>query len=106
MINLARLFCLAALCIVVSNCATQPALVAAQPDLSRTEDTFQSDDEGPKSRGPATRRTSASARGSAASQATGSVRNPTDQDWFTPEWYESQKAEADRMKQITNICRC
>jgi hypothetical protein len=27
-------------------------------------------------------------------------------DWFTPDWYAREQAESDRIKKLTNICRC
>jgi hypothetical protein len=37
---------------------------------------------------------------------TGGKRGAAGTNWFTPDWYAREQAESERMKRLTNICRC
>jgi len=45
--------------------------------------------------------TAAGGKHSAASKS-----GATGTNWFTPDWYAREQAEADRIKRLINICRC
>ena len=127
MANIFQCLGVVVVCVAVSNCAGRSAVVDLTSDLSQPERTFWNDERDPEvsqaavrrlasvpNEAPARRQASVrrepTASGLASTVSTAStVRSSSassGQNVFTPEWYASEKAEADRMKRLTNICRC
>ena len=128
MANIFQCLGVVVVCFAVSNCAVRPT-VGLTSDLSLPERAFWNDERRPEvsqasvsrpvsvpQRTPAPRQ--ASVPGESAPTTTGLAsrssnvstgkpsRTSSGEGLFTPEWYASEKAEADRIKRFTNICQC
>lgn len=101
--TMSRCFAALALCLVLANCAARPDAAFTEAVLN-SRDTFMAEQAPPKpNRAPVRRVAAGTTIGS--SSATARSRTPSEEQQSVVDG-QGEKAELDRLKQTTTICRC